>query len=167
MPKKGINYSNVYFYKIVCRDLSITDCYIGSTTDFTKRKYSHKTRCNNENDSHYNIPLYQFIRQNQGWNNFDMVLIETGSFENSLEVHKHERALIEALGASINARVPSRSKKEQYINNKEETNAYRNTKCTCICNGRYTLRNVAQHCKSKKHQDYISKQEQNEEPLDQ
>ena len=35
-------------YKIVCNDLSITDCYVGHTTDFVKRKCNHKIICNNE-----------------------------------------------------------------------------------------------------------------------
>jgi predicted GIY-YIG superfamily endonuclease len=29
-------------YKIVCKDLSITDVYVGSTTNFTNRKRDHK-----------------------------------------------------------------------------------------------------------------------------
>ena len=36
-------------YKIVCKDLSITPVYIGSTTDFTNRKYDHKSSCENVN----------------------------------------------------------------------------------------------------------------------
>ena len=48
MPRKIINYTNTIIYKIVCNDLNITDLYVGSTTDFTNRKYNHKSSCNNE-----------------------------------------------------------------------------------------------------------------------
>ena len=50
MPRKPIDYSNTYFYKIVCRDLNTKDCYVGHTTDFTKRKSQHKHACCKEND---------------------------------------------------------------------------------------------------------------------
>ena len=45
MPRKPIDYSKTISYKIVCNDLSITDCYVGHTTDFTKRKSHHKSDC--------------------------------------------------------------------------------------------------------------------------
>ena len=37
-----MDYSNTYFYKIVCKDLNVTDCYVGHTLNFTKRKCTHK-----------------------------------------------------------------------------------------------------------------------------
>ncbi len=36
-------------YKIVCKDINITDCYIGSSIKFRKRKNLHKSNCNNVN----------------------------------------------------------------------------------------------------------------------
>ena len=50
--------------------------FIGSTTDFVKRKYSHKISCNNEKDKAYNHKKYQYIRDNGGWNCFNMNEIE-------------------------------------------------------------------------------------------
>ena len=38
MPKQDINYDITYFYKIVCRDLTIQDCYVGHTTNFRIRQ---------------------------------------------------------------------------------------------------------------------------------
>ena len=49
MPKKIIDYSKTIIYKIVCNDLNITDLYIGHTTNFIKRKATHKSNCNNIN----------------------------------------------------------------------------------------------------------------------
>ena len=48
MPKKEINYQNTIIYKIVCNDLNVKDVYVGNTTDFTKRKWSHKSDCYND-----------------------------------------------------------------------------------------------------------------------
>ena len=102
MPLKQIDYSKTHFYKIICRNTNIKNIYVGHTTDFKTREGCHKRVCNNSNDKNYNLPLYKFIRENDGWDNFDMVLIETVSMENSLEARKRERELIEELNAEIN-----------------------------------------------------------------
>ena len=74
MPRKEMDYSKTHFYKIVCKDLNIKDCYVGHTTNFKNRKHDHRQKCYQENDQiHYNIYLYQFIRENGGFENFDMI----------------------------------------------------------------------------------------------
>jgi predicted GIY-YIG superfamily endonuclease len=65
-----------YIYKIVCNDVSCLEFYVGSTTCFRKRKYSHKSRCNNPNDIRYNSKIYNDIRENGGWDNWRMVILE-------------------------------------------------------------------------------------------
>jgi hypothetical protein len=42
MPKKNIDYSKTVIYKICCKDLSISNLYIGNTTNLVKRRYQHK-----------------------------------------------------------------------------------------------------------------------------
>ena len=76
MTKTPINYSKSSIYKIVCKDANIKDCYVGSTTNLTKRKYLHKSVCNNVNDKAYNCYLYQYIRENGGFHNWDFIEIE-------------------------------------------------------------------------------------------
>jgi predicted GIY-YIG superfamily endonuclease len=66
MPRLPINYTNTHFYKIVCKDTSITDCYVGHTTDFKSRKTKHKHCCMNENNKKYYIYVYKFMRDNGG-----------------------------------------------------------------------------------------------------
>ena len=48
MPKKAIDYSNAVIYKICCKDLKVTDVYVGSTTNLAQRRSKHKYVCNNE-----------------------------------------------------------------------------------------------------------------------
>ena len=93
MPRKKMDYSNTHFYTIVCKDLDVKDCYVGHTINSKNRRSSHKTLCYNTNCKDYNMPLYQFIRNNGGWNNFDLVLIETMEVKNSLETRKKESML--------------------------------------------------------------------------
>ena len=102
MPSKPIDYTNTHFYKIVCKDTTITDCYVGHTTDFTKRKSHHKKTCNSQTDKHSSIYLYQFIRENGGWENWDMVEIERRCCENSLDARRIEREYIEQLKSESN-----------------------------------------------------------------
>ena len=58
MPRKEIDYSKTVIYKIVCNDLNVKDVYVGHTTDFTKRKASHKAVFNCPNHHNYNCLLY-------------------------------------------------------------------------------------------------------------
>jgi len=120
MPRKPIDYSKTIIYKICCKDLNIKDVYVGSTTDFRKRKYQHKYDCINPNSKNYNHYVYQFIRENGNWENWDMVMIKKYSkCESKLQCLKKERKYIEKLNATLNRNIPGRTKKEWGEDNKE------------------------------------------------
>jgi len=112
MPRNPIDYNNTCFYKLVCKDLSIKDCYVGHTTDFNSRRRGHKTTCNNTNAKNYNLFVYQFIREHGGWDNFDMIAVERTSCSDSLDAKRKEREYIEKLSATLNKAIPSRTKVE-------------------------------------------------------
>ena len=97
-----MDYSNTHFYKIVCKDLQIGKCYVGHTTNFTKRKNTHKNNCNNISNKNSNAYLYQFMREDGGFNNFEMVLLETLDCNSRLEALRKERQYIEELNATLN-----------------------------------------------------------------
>jgi len=108
MPKCLIKYQNTIIYKIVCNDLNISDCYVGHTTNFTKRKAVHKTYCNNENKDVANsqIKIYKIIRENGGWNNWNMIEIEKFSCNDSNEARARERYWYEKLEPNLNTFCP-------------------------------------------------------------
>ena len=127
MPKTPIDYSNTHFYKIVCRNTDIKDIYVGHTTDLKTRKGCHKRVCNNSNNKKHNLLLYKFIRENEGWDNFDMIWIETNKYQNSMEARKRERELIEELQATLNfykkpyvSTDERKTYKEEWTRNNEE-----------------------------------------------
>lgn len=124
MPKKPIDYSNTTIYKLCCNDPTVTDVYVGHTTEFTKRKYSHKIRCNNPSDAKYHLNVYQFIRDHGGWENWSMIEIERLSCIDMNDATKHERKHFELLGATLNCNVPSRSYKEYCLEHTEEAKKY-------------------------------------------
>ena len=132
MPKTDINYNDTHFYKLCCKDPTITDIYIGHTTDFTRRKYQHKSRCCNEKDKDHHTYNYKFVRDSQGWNNWDMVLIETLKIEDALHARKTEREFIEKLGATLNKQIPSRSPTEYCQDNRDKINEQQNIIITRI-----------------------------------
>lgn len=100
------DYSKTIIYKIVCKDPTITSFYIGSTTNFTKRKYCHKICCNNENNKKYNFQIYQTIRNNGGFENWSMILIEDFPCENKREAEKREQYWKDELKPDMNKKNP-------------------------------------------------------------
>ena len=56
--------------------MSITDVYVGQTTNFRTRKSRHKRNCCNSDYEKHHLKVYQYIRENGGWENFDMIEIE-------------------------------------------------------------------------------------------
>jgi hypothetical protein len=115
-----MNYNNTVIYKIVCDDLNIKDVYVGHTTNFSKRKTSHKSACNNVNSKSYHLNVYQCIRDNVGWNNWSMIEIEKYKCNDKYEAEKCERYYIEDMKATLNQTIPTRTIAEYRINNKDK-----------------------------------------------
>lgn len=137
MPKVVTNYANTVMYKIVCNDLQIKDCYVGHTTNFTKRKNQHKNNSKNGNQ----LKIYKIIRENGGWDNWTILEIEKYSCNDGNEARSRERYWYEQLQCGLNTQCPNRSnvqysrdyyhahveecsfkRKERYIKNKEKEN---------------------------------------------
>ena len=122
MPRKEIDYSKTVIYKIVCNDLNIKDIYVGHTTDFTKRKHSHKVNTLNESNKDAKMKVYQTIRANGGWENWSMIEIEKYPCCDSNEARTRERFWFEELQASLNMLFPIRSRDEYYEVNRDKIN---------------------------------------------
>ena len=120
---KTPDYSKCQIYKIVCKDLAISDCYIGNTCSWIQRKSDHKRSSNNETRREYYQYKYKFIREHGGWDNWSMVLIEDYPCETRIQAEQRERYWIETINATLNINIPSRPeqemKAEYYKNNKE------------------------------------------------
>jgi hypothetical protein len=119
MPRQQIDYMRTKIYKIVSNDLKLNELYVGSTTDFRKRKNEHKRSCNNANKKDYNYKIYQTIRLNGGWENWSMILIESYPCNNGLEARRRERYWYEELKPSMNTILPFISKEEKVEKGKE------------------------------------------------
>jgi len=112
-------------YKISCKDENITDCYIGSTINFKQRKKKHKGVCNNKNDKRYNSKLYQFIRENGGWDNWIIEIIEEIETDDTNQLLKKERDYINLNNSSLNTRKIHITEEEKLKAQKEKNNKWK------------------------------------------
>jgi len=124
MPKAAMDYSKTNIYKIVCNDLTIKDCYVGHTTDMTKRKWGHKSACNNEKNKAHNYNIYKIIRENGGWDNWNMLLVEEFPCKDKYEACKREREVYEELDAKMNMVIPYRTQEEHKEYHKQYNKQY-------------------------------------------
>ena len=100
MPKTQVDYSNTIIYKICCKDVSINDIYVGHTTNFIQRKNQHKTSCYNLNNKKYNQYVYEFIRNNGGFENWSMIQIEEHNCKTKRDAEAIEHYWIETLNTN-------------------------------------------------------------------
>ena len=105
MPKTEIDYSNTIIYKITCKNETISDVYVGHTTNFVQRKYAHKICCTNNNNNN-NCKLYQVIRNNGGWDNWKMEIIDVINCKDLYETRKKEQEYVVLFKATLNSIEP-------------------------------------------------------------
>jgi len=164
------DYQKTIIYKFYCKDNNINDIYIGHTVDFNSRKSKHETRCNNINDEGYNIKLYQFIRNNGGWDNWNMIEIEKYPCNDIDEALDRETYWYNLLKPSLNTLCPKRSVKERYELNKEYINKeyrkkYREINgrekerelITCDCGKKLSRGSLNRHLKRNTHIEAMTK----------
>ena len=81
MFRYNIVMSNVSVYEIVCNNESVQYKYVDYTTNYVKKKYFHK-----HNTSIGTNLLYRQIRENGGWDNWQMRIVEVCDLSNVAEV---------------------------------------------------------------------------------
>ena len=154
MPRPEIN--DYVFYKIVCDELP-EYVYIGSTACFSKRKKAHKCSCNKLNSKKHNFKLYQTIRDNGGWDKWNMVVIDKLNSTTLLDARIKEESLRKEYNGNLNmvkAHVTVEEKKEHYELNKEVILKNAKEKITCDCGSIFTKRALNRHINSLKHQQF-------------
>jgi len=127
MPRLPTDYSRNVIYKLCCLDQSITDIYVGQTTDFTKRKNCHKSNCNNENSKEYNLYVYQFIRLHGGWKNWNMIQVEEYPCNHKREAEARETYWMKELKSTLNSHQSFLSEEERQDYMKEYDKERRQT----------------------------------------
>ena len=140
------DYTNGKIYKVVCGETN--RIYIGSTINLLKYRLSKHKVLNNS------CRCNDFI-------NPTIHLLEDYSCNNRKELELRERYYIENTDC-VNIKIPSRTKKEWYLDNAEKYKQYYidnaeklKEKINCECGGRYTHANKQSHLKTNKHKKYL------------
>jgi hypothetical protein len=155
MPEFKAKYRNAQIYWIHCKDPQIKEFYVGSTCNYSKRKSKHIFGCNTIGNDEYYKPLYVYIRNNGGWNNFWMDTIEQYCCDNRTELRMNEQEWINILEPSLNKVKAFISTEDliEYKYNYYRTIEYKNNRKQIIqcsnCDKTYTKRHKTTHQKSK------------------
>ena len=136
LNRMGRNEINDYVvYKIVC--LSNPNLvYVGSTANFYARRIGHKTKCNNPNCKAYNHKNYVVIRENGGWENWNMVIVDELKQITLIKSRMIEEEWRVKLNANLNSQKCFRTdeeKKEYYNKNKDIFVEYYNKNKDILC----------------------------------
>ena len=155
MPKLEIDYSNTIIYKITCIEPTITDVYVGHTTNFVQRKYAHKQSCTNQNTANYKCKLYEVIRNNGGWKNWKMEIINFYNCHDHYEARKKEQEYFVSLNATLNSIEPlpkpkpkPKPEQKESLNIVLEKKVFYCDKCNISCD---SLKLLEIHNVTKKH----------------
>jgi hypothetical protein len=97
------DYSKTIIYKLINYDCP-ESLYVGSTTNFTKRKQDHKKSSYNEKSKRYNLKLYEIIRKNGGWEHWHMIKICDYPCNNRREAEQEEDKYMIELKANMNSK---------------------------------------------------------------
>jgi hypothetical protein len=124
MPRKT-DFSNCYIYHIV--DSNKVVHYVGSTSNINSRKSKHKYECYHENRVHYNYNIYKYIRENGGWDSFEIVPIRRiQNISNTTDLRIAEREEMEKftglknmIGSYVSDEERIEKKRIWHENNKE------------------------------------------------
>jgi len=139
--------------------------YFGSTENFDNRKYTHKSACNNPTASNHNLKIYRFIRDNGGWNDWQMKPVaKLPEGTTKLEATIQEEQMRVEFDAKLCSNRAHRSNDQRLADHRQFNAVYRerhheklNEKYICsVCNGRFTHKHKAKHIKSNKHQSKLT-----------
>lgn len=105
-----------FIYKIFDKN-NVDEFYIGSTTKMSTRKAQHKKNTCNKSSKKYWTKLYQYIRSNGGFENFEFVVLEEGEYdgtptENKKYILKLEQSYINVLEPTLNVNKANKDKVE-------------------------------------------------------
>jgi len=178
MPKKHIDYSKTVIYTIKTGN----SLYVGSTTNFVKRKNEHNNCITNVNKKCYNLKLYKAIRAND--NEWCMLPQSKYPCNDKIEQTIEEERIRKLLNADLNSQrcgtginlselgrpeyykqyyTEDKAKIDEYqkqyrTENKAKLAEHRKQKVTCECGCSVVKYYLATHKKTKKHQRLIQSQ---------
>jgi len=149
-------------YRIICK--TTNKQYIGSTMfplkfRLQRHEKAYAGHLRNPNKIGY-CASFDILKEN----NYEILLLELNEYETRNELLEHEKFYIQSLENVVNRYIPSRTKKEYYIDNiehykkkyqqKKDLDHYKK-RIECKCGKHYTENNKNHHLKSQIHKNYM------------
>ena len=148
-------------YRIVCKDTTILDSYIGKCKDLVSRKRIHKSSSNpNSRLSH--LKVYQVINNNGGFENWDFIVLEEFEWEEETSKQK-ERYYYDLYKPSLNVQIPNTTPKETRYNysqtpkSKQSRHIRKVEKINCLCGMVVSRGCMTEHLKRSRHLNNMDK----------
>jgi hypothetical protein len=168
---------NALIYSITKKN-STEVLYIGSTTNFTRRQYTHRTSCISkaEKNKKYNLELYEYIRNNDGFGNFMFNVVLEFVCSSLTEQRQKEQEYIDKYGIDYllndrdayitpeektrRSRISSKKaqdrnrdeynkrRRDNYSKNSKEINEKKNEKILCSCGKFISKNHKARHLRT-------------------
>ncbi len=150
-------------------DTDNDNIYIGSTSNLRKRINSHKLACNDEENKNGKSRVYEFMRFNGGFDNFQFDILELCDGDKNerfglehayILVHKPTLNVRQVFGDKALHKKKYNDKnrerlndegREYYKENKTEINKRRCEKIKCECGSLISKAGISEHKRTKKH----------------
>lgn len=118
--------TNYVMYKVCPKNKELNFCYIGQTANFENRKRQHIRNTTCETDKkHYHLKHYETIRNNGGWDEWEMIELEKINNKTKLEARIREQELIIEHNANLNMLSAYITEDERQANKKAITEKFR------------------------------------------
>ena len=144
---------NGIIYKLCCD--GVEKFYVGSSENFNERKRTHKSNCNNPNSKNYNLNVFQYIRENGGYDNWNFEILEEKEFENKKALKIREQYYINLLKPSLNCKNAFNDEKQNKQYHQQYRKIQQAIKIDCPCGKKTDKNHKPRHEKSKRHTKYL------------
>lgn len=159
------DYSKCCFYRLMSLDPTVTECYVGHTTNVANRKRLHKNSCTDQTAKAYNVKVYTFIRAHGGWAGWKMEVHERLAVADVVAARLREQYWTIHYKSTLNSQVPGRTPEQYYRDNHARLRQLQTDyqlrremshHHTCACGGRYTGINKYSHERTHLHRNWIT-----------
>mgnify|MGYP003653880385 FL=1 len=150
-----------FIYKIICKDKTITDSYIGKCKYLEERIRVHK--CYSKPTSRLShLPIYKCMNNNGGFSNWEFIILEEFIYDEKTSSQK-ERYYYDLYKPNLNIHTPNRTPAEsnyaysQTQTSKQSRHIRKVEKITCLCGAIVSRGSMTEHLKRSKHLNNMDK----------
>ena len=130
-------------YKFECKNKAITDIYVGHSNNERHRYNEHKCAYNGSGNNKM-CKLYQFMKENGGWDNWEFIVLERFPFQKE-DAFRKEKEWYDRLQPSLNDRSPN----GRIVSSAEKAKLWRDKagRFECHCGVSVSISNKSRHIK--------------------